>query len=373
MKPSPPACLPHAGLRCVTFRVTTLVPLPEGEQVFITGADARLGQWKPDGLPLAREGELAWMGRGLLPTGAEPFKLTRGTWGSEEVLADHRRPPNREVPAGDEDTEIALRVHHWLDDPPGRRPALNPDCAIHDQVESVYLRCRRRVLVWRPAGREDRENERFPVLYMQDGQQVFDPATSTHGVAWGMDTLVTRLSKDPKFTPPMVVAVTSTPDRREEYNPAARGPDYARFLIEELKPFIDRKYPTLPERENTAVAGSSLGGCLAFYLAWTHPHVFSGCAALSPVCTIDGDSTTLDLVHHSDITPDFRLYLYSGGTGSIEQQALADSRTLKKALLEKGFRDNRHLLYEEDPAGQHLESAWHNRAENGLNWLFGSH
>src|SRR6266576_5445120 len=144
----------------------------------------------------------------------------------------------------------------------------------HRAFPSKILKNRRDVLVWLPRGYSRFSRKRHSVLYLQDGQNVFDAATSFAGVEWSVDETAQQLIRKKLMEPIIIVAIANTgEDRIHEYAPTPARIDppkrkrskgllrsYGRFLIEELKPFIDRRYRTKREAEFTGLGGSSLGG-----------------------------------------------------------------------------------------------------------------
>jgi predicted alpha/beta superfamily hydrolase len=159
---------------------------------------------------------------------------------------------------------------------------------IHHSFGSGNLAAKRNVAIYLPPGYFDGRDRRFPTLYMQDGQNLFDPAASFAGVAWHADETAQELTLKKKIQPLIIIAVGNTSDRTNEYTPVisrgrgGRADEYGRWLIEELKPFIDANYRTLPGREFTGVGGSSLGGLFALHMGFTRPDIFGRIAAMSP-------------------------------------------------------------------------------------------
>jgi enterochelin esterase-like enzyme len=170
---------------------------------------------------------------------------------------------------------------------------------LHDDIPSRHIAARR-VVVWLPEG-YDASTERYAVLYMHDGQNLFDPATSMGGEPWAVDRHLDALSRAGRVRPTIVVGVWSTGDRTREYAPAAPlrtlpaallntaglavdsilSDAYIGFLISDLKPYIDATYRTLPHREDTFVMGSSMGGLISLYALAKRPDVFGGAGCLS--------------------------------------------------------------------------------------------
>lgn len=356
-------------IRKLQFEITTRYPLPLGEQVFVCGDTPSLGNWTPPGYPLTRIDDLVWIGDIRVPSDHTlEYKITRGSWETEACETDGTIPPNHVIPAGDKASVSGL-VMEWRD----RRvlpPEIEGDYRIHERVKSTHLRHARTVIVWLPPSYDTDPKRRYPVLYMQDGQQVFDPNTATAGQDWEVDEWCTKLIAEERLQEIIVVGVYSSPDRFLEYNPSQLGPDYARFLLEELKPFIDQQYRTRPERAHTAVAGSSMGGGMAFYLAWEHPDHFFGAACLSPAFKYGTDHFMLDRVAQTAHPPDLKLYLYCGSGDDLEKRLTGDLDAMIAALGKKKIRPGPDLLRVEDPRGQHNEASWALHTDHWLLHLF---
>jgi len=360
-----------AKTRLISFRITTMHPLPVGEQVFVTGNVDALGTWNPASFALARAEDLVWTGEILAPAQvAIEYKITRGSWDTVDVLEDGSLPDNHVIPPGG-DTTVEHQVHHWSD-----RRVAHPNIIgayrVHERMSSAHLRHTRTVIVWLPPSYSSEPDRRYPVLYMHDGQQVFDPATSTHNQDWQVDEWCTKLMKENRLQEIIVVGVYSTPDRFIEYNPSELGEAYTRFLLEELKPFIDREYRTRADRDHTAVAGASMGGAISFYMAWKHPDVFFGAACLSSAFEYKGDRLTLELVKQSDSPPQLRLYLYCGRGDDLERQLIRGQNAMRDALAEKGIVPGADLIITEDPDGRHNEATWARHTDHWLLFLFGT-
>lgn len=355
----------------IRFEVTTEVPLPVGEQVFIAGNLPALGEWRADGFPLEREADRLWCGS-LTVTGGTPieFKVTRGTWDSEALALDGSVPPNHELrPA--QDQTVHVHVATWKDSAPAPRPQIVGDYRVHPAFHSQFLRFDRKVIVWLPPSYKNDPEKRYPVLYMQDGQQVFDPQTSTWHEDWQVDEWCSELIGEYQMDEIIVVAVYSTEDRYLEYNPSMLGKEYARFVLEELKPFIDAEYRTLPGREHTAVAGASMGATISFYLAWAHPEVFFGAACLSPAFRYRNESYCLDMVRETSEPRDLRFHFYCGEGDDLERQLLTGMREMVDLLKERGFREGERLNIVVDPEGRHFEGSWAKHTPEWLLFLFG--
>jgi len=233
----------------------------------------------------------------------------------------------------------------------------------------------REVTVYLPPSYHDRQDVRYPVLYMQDGQNLFDADRAfVPGQHWRLGESADAAIAARQARSMIIVGVDNTgssrideytPTRDEKRNAGGRAADYARFLIDELKPAIDAQFRTLPDRDNTAAGGSSLGGLVTLYLGLTHPDVFGALAVMSPSVWWDSRSIlqTVD-AYPAQTLP--RIWLDIGGREGRE--ALEDARLLREHLTAKGWEE--HLGYYEDRRADHSERAWAKRAPMMLEFLF---
>lgn len=247
----------------------------------------------------------------------------------------------------------------------------------HHDFHSELLGASRDVLVYLPPGYDEDEASRFPVLYMHDGQNLFDAATAFAGQPWNVDETAETLIRDGEIEPLMIVGVYNTGEQRiEEYTPApdrkhakgGKGKLYTRFLLEELKPFIDSSYRTHPGREHTGIAGSSLGGLITLYAGLHHPETFSKLGVMSPSVWWNR-RMILRLVRALERPTDQMIWLDCGTREGAE--ALRNVRDLRDLLLGKGWREGRDFAYLEDQGAGHDERAWGWRMRNVLKFLYG--
>ncbi len=251
----------------------------------------------------------------------------------------------------------------------------------HPQFESMILRNRRDVLVYLPPGYRRARTRRFPVLYLQDGQNVFDAATSFGGVEWNADETAQRLAEGKLIEPVIIVAVANTGENRiHEYAPTPGRIDpekrarskgllrkYGRFLIEELKPVIDATYRTLPDAKFTGLGGSSLGGLATLSLGLWFPDVFTRLAVMSPSVWWD-ERVLYDMVKaiQEEARPPLKIWLDTG----TSEDGWKHARGLRDRLVEKGWRLHDDLYYVEEEGAGHTEAAWGHRLEAALRFLY---
>jgi len=239
-------------------------------------------------------------------------------------------------------------------------------------VESPQLGNRRDLLVYLPPsyGRGDR---RYPVIYMHDGQNLFDRATS-FGEEWEVDQTLEEVSGEGLET--IVVGIPNTDGRLDEYSPfhdrkhkqGGRGDEYLDFVVQTVKPIVDRDFRTRPEREATGIAGSSMGGLISLYAFFRRPETFGFAGVMSPALWFGGRGI-FDYVKGKTHTPG-RIYLDIGTNEGTE--ALNDARRMKSLLEEKGYRTGHDLLFFVEMGGRHNERAWARRLHHSLRFLLGA-
>ena len=356
--------------RQIRFEITTAAPLPAGEQVFISGDTAAFGNWDPSSFALTREKDNLWTRTLPLPVDKPVhYKLTRGSWASEEVDGNGTVPEDKILLPGEQDFTVQLWVHHWKDLRMGPPPQITGNYDILENVESKILGNRRTVLVWKPESYTTDTKKRYPVIYIQDGQQIFNPQTSTWGTAWDIDDWCTNLIQAKVIPEVIVVAPYCTEAREAEYNPDESGKDYIQFIREELMDRINADFRTLTGPENTTIAGASLGGLISFYAAWKHPDVFSKAACLSPALAFNGSTACTDAVKKSEKKPDARFFIYCGNGDSVEQRLLPDVRAMVELLKKKNMKEGTDFLFIEDETAHHDEIAWRQHADEWLKFL----
>lgn len=223
----------------------------------------------------------------------------------------------------------------------------------------------------------DESDWRYPVLYLQDGQNLFDPETAFFGQEWRADITADELICSGAIEPVILVGVYNTGVRRiSEYTPTrdpvrrkgGKGDRYAQMLARELKPFLDSQYRT--QKTGHGVGGSSLGGLVALEAALLYPRVFAKAAVLSPSVWWDRRSI-LELVSRFQGTMRPRIWLDAGTQeGDAPGRVIEDLRLLRHALTEKGWEDGKTLRYWEVEGAGHNEHAWASRFGEVLKWLF---
>ena len=254
-------------------------------------------------------------------------------------------------------------------------PTSTLNLVTHERFHSDFLPHDRDITVYLPPGYEASE-QRYPVLYLQDGQNLFRPdAAFNKGQHWRVGESATGLIEAARIQPLIIVGIDNTGAARlHEYTPThdrrrgGGGADaYGHLIVRELKPFIDATYRTMPEAANSGLGGSSLGGLVSLYLGLKYPDVFSRLAVLSPSVWWDR-RTILKNVRDAKPKPRLRIWV---DIGTREGRYHVDNaRLLKAGLVKSGWNEGDDLHYEEVPGAAHTEAAWAERFGRVLEFLF---
>jgi predicted alpha/beta superfamily hydrolase len=260
---------------------------------------------------------------------------------------------------------------------------LTGDVRLHKDFHSEILHNDRNVIVYLPPGYDANKTRRYSVFYMQDGQNLFDGATSfIPGQEWRVDETAETLIKAGKIEPLIIVGIYNTgAERINEYNAAqdpkykagGKGDLYGRFIVEELKPFIDKTYRTKPDAYHTGVGGSSLGGLISLYLGLKYPTVFTRIAVVSPAVWW-ADNHIVHFTENQSRKPPLRVWLdvgtKEGAESAVAQRTVDGARLLKTTLIRKGWKGRKDLEYFEAEGAEHNEKAWAARTAQILEFLF---
>jgi predicted alpha/beta superfamily hydrolase len=250
----------------------------------------------------------------------------------------------------------------------------------HDNFGSGSLVQKRNIVVYLPPDYQTAANKRFPVLYMHDGQNLFNPQTAFANVAWKADETAQNLILANKIQPLIIVGIYNTGDARiDEYTPirgfrgrGGQAENYGKMIVEELKPFIDSNYNTLPNREFTGIGGSSLGGLVSLYFGLKYPQIFSRLALISPALWWN-NLHILQQVRNLQNRIPLRIWLDIGNCEGVNMKR--QTQYLNHILLEKGWTKNRTAKYAdfrylEVPKASHNEFYWGNRFDKVLKFLY---
>jgi len=251
----------------------------------------------------------------------------------------------------------------------------SPDLRKHENFRSRFLRNQRDLIVYRPPGYDAQPGRHFPVLYLHDGQNLFDGATSfIPGMDWQVGQTADQCIYAGQIEPLIIVGMYNTKARIREYTPThvpklggGRADRYAKFLIEEVKPFIEQEYRTLGGPQHTGIGGSSLGGLVSLYLGLKLSHIFGKVAALSP--SVWWNQRIMHrFAEGYDAHSRPRIWLDIGTREG--PRIVQDVEQFRDVLLQKGWQLERDLHYDRVEGAEHNEAAWAQRVGPFLRFLY---
>lgn len=252
----------------------------------------------------------------------------------------------------------------------------------------------RNIDVWLPPDYEKNSKKRYTVVYMHDGQNLFNPKDAANGVDWGVDETMTRLIESGEIKAAIIVGIWHTPKRTLEFipqkafsnkrraaleedaktlalaHPETGSDNYLRFLVDELKPFVDRTYRTLPDRKNTFVAGSSMGGLMSLYALSEYPDVFGGAACISTHFPL-GKGAMLDyMAKHLPAPKTHRIY-FDYGTKTLDKDYEPYQKRADELMRKKGYKAGKNWTTRRFEGDDHTEKSWRARVDVPLSFLLG--
>ena len=368
-----PLLLLFACVHTPEISVTIEVHAPEtadSSTLYIAGNNNQMGDWQADIVQLENVGNHNWQSTFHYEAGTIlEYKITRGSWDMEATNQDGS-PFQNTVLKVETDTTVQSDVHYWKH---GKaieiQGQITGDVRFHKDFSAPAL-LPRDIVVWLPPNYSQNPDRRYPVLYMQDGQNIFDPKTASYQVDWQIDESADSLIRAVVIEPIIIVGINNTVQRTAEYTLTSTGSAYRTFVIETVKAFVDATYRTKPGREYTAVGGSSYGGTVAFMLAWENPHIFSKSLCMSPAFKTKGVNVVRHVRKDKGPKPDVLFYFDNGAVG-LEEQLQPGIDQMMSTLDRMGYQLGDDYFWVLDQDARHFESAWAKRIPNALKLLYG--
>lgn len=357
----------------LTIKVTAIpANTPMGEPIHIAGS---FQGWDP-GDP---NSVLSDIGNGQFqitinpPVGVIKYKFTRGSWATVEGTSNGGFLPDREYNYTGGATTLSVTIAGWEDVSAGSTAAANVHL-LNGSFFMPQLNRNRRIMIYLPPDYETTQKH-YPVLYMHDGQNLFDQATSFSG-EWGVDESLNQLHAQGDYGC-IVVGIDNgqalridelAPWVNPDYNEGGEGGQYVDFIVETLKPYVDANYRSLPGRDYTGIMGSSLGGLISQFAIMEHQDVFSKAGIFSPAFWFN-DPQIFDHSANTPKTAPMKIYHLAGipeGNGSV----VNDVNQMEGVLLNNGFTSSElQKVFHQD--GAHSEWYWKREFPAAYEWLFG--
>jgi predicted alpha/beta superfamily hydrolase len=310
-----------------------------------------------------------------LPDGNYEYKFTRGSWEKSETDSSGKGIANRSFSLHS-DTAIRIKILGWNDDFKSNIVAnkKNHTASVNVKIMDTAfympeLKRSRKIWIYLPPDYA-KSKKSYPVLYMQDGQNLFDNATSFAG-EWGVDEYLDSIFKKGEKEVIVVGIDNGLSKRMDEYNPwqfqnfgKGEGNQYVDFLVKNLKLYVDAHYHTLKNKQNTFIAGSSMGGLISLYAVLKYPNVFGGAGIFSPAFwTASGiDSTVIA----DSKRMDSKLFFYAGGKEG--DSMVPDMKRIEKEIKNHSSSPVKEII---DPDAKHNEAAWRKYFPDFYEWAVG--
>ncbi len=355
------SCSPKTAT--ITYHISTTKPLKANETVYIAGSHANLGDWQPNKIAFKRENDTVFNAKIQLPRGKSfEYKFTHGNWNNEQTLGNGTIPANQFINIR-KDTNINIKISNWKDE------FFKPKGQVTGKIQHIKQWKGegiepRDVHIWFPPNYDSTGKTNYAVVYCHDGQNVFDPATASFGIDWQLDETADSLIRNGSCRAFLMVAMDCTKNRTAEYAYEATAENYQKWVVNQVKPYIDAHFPTLKDAKNTAILGSSMGGLCAFELAWNYPNVFGHAACFSPAFRIKKTENAkvydLDYIVLAQNATDFKnidLYI-DNGTVDLDARLQPGINDMMQFLTARKQAFTWYLAKGEP----HNEAAWARRA-----------
>jgi predicted alpha/beta superfamily hydrolase len=359
--------LPVLAQHKLRVEVINTASFHKDDAIFIVGS---FNNWNPrmDSFQLHQENNKWVIEIPKLAGGIYEFKFTRGSWATVECNKTGADINNKIITLS-ADTTLYYAVEAWKDDfaTVEKKHTASANVKLVDSAFYMpQLKRSRRIMIYLPDG-YSKTAKRYPVLYMHDGQNLFDDYSSGFG-EWGVDECLDSLTQKGKAAC-IVVAIDNGPRRLNEYNPfyferfgEGEGEQYVNFIAKSLKPFIDKQYRTLVNKENTIIAGSSMGGLISYYAILKYPEVFGKAGIFSPAFwTADSIQAMTDSLGNKISG---RLFFYMGGLEG--DHYVKDMLDISENIGGHSTATIYNLI---DAEGRHNEQAWQKWFGEFILWI----
>jgi len=354
----------------VTFVINKIAAVKDADiHLFIAGD---FNSWNPsDNLfELQKQGDGTWQLARALPKGAYNLKVTRGSWQKVECTADGKAIDNRSFTLS-HDTTIKIDIAGWQDNFKPEEKKHTASASVHvitEKFDMPQLGRQRRLWIYLPADYAS-SNRKYPVIYMQDGQNLFDEYTSGYG-EWGVDEIMDKL---PAKDQCIIVGIDHGGEyRMSEYDPydskygKAQGNEYVDFLVKTLKPYVDQHYRTKADAKYTTIAGSSMGGLISMYAVLKYPDVFGNGGIFSPSFWIAPEMFNYA---RQNLNSKFRLYFVCGdseGDGMVKPMDKMVKLSRSKGIA---LQNSPEVIVK---GAKHNEKQWNGDFPAFYQWLIGN-
>lgn len=310
----------------------------------------------------------------ILPKITENFeyKLTQGSWEQAEGDSLGKSRPNRKFDFKQSPKIIRLKIASWQANYPKTSTKSENVKILSEDFKVPQLQTTRRIWIYLPPDYHQ-STKKYPVIYMEDGQNLFDNATSFSG-EWKVDETLNKIFADTKKSAVVIGIDNGGAERLNEYSAwenkkygGGKGDLYADFLVNTLKPFVDKNFRTLKDAKNTALIGSSMGGLISYYIGLKYPKSFGKLGIFSPSFWFAPDELRTFTLKNAANATQTKFYFYAGLKESPEMAE--DVRKISTLLMSNGVpSSNLKIVF--NPYGTHSEPYWAQAFSPAFLWLF---
>lgn len=307
--------------------------------------------------------------------GQVEFKFTRGSWNSVEGNIGGLTQPSHKIYYNGQPKTVEVVILSWPDLMNGNNSNIGQVGGSINVLDENYfipqLNRTRRIWAYLPPDYALNPNKRYPVLYMQDGQNLFDPTSTTSD--WKIDEAMNALAQNGDAGCIIVGIDNGGSHKNDEYSPwstasygGGQGAEYVNFIVSTLKPYIDNNYLTLSDRDHTGIMGSSMGGLISMYALIEHQETFSKAGIFSPTFSFNGTKMAEYIASKGKLN-DVRVFFLAGG---LEPNYIGlGVELVYEAMLNAGF-DLSEINMSNPADGEHSEWFWGREFPSAYTWLF---
>lgn len=362
-----------ANFQSQVFITITSLPknTPENAKIFMANF---LNNWNPNDPQFELKKDSSGNYTLQIPenSGTLEYKFTQGNWETAEGDENGNQLENRKITFNSTPQIIENKILSWEHFTTKQNTATDNVKILSDNFNIPQLKTSRRIWIYLPPD-YDSSNKKYPVIYMQDAQNLFNDATSFSG-EWKIDETLNQLFTEGNPASIVVGIENGGAERLNEYSPwknskygGGKGDAYTEFLAKTLKPFIDKSYRTLPQAKNTALIGSSMGGLISFYAGLKYPDQFGKLGVFSPSFWFDFKDLNFFVNKNSKKLKNTQFYFLAGAKES--ENMVSDIQKIIPILIKKGVPEtNIKTKFDED--GTHSESYWSREFGAAYLWLF---
>jgi predicted alpha/beta superfamily hydrolase len=344
--------------------------LPDSAGIYMAG---NFNQWQPkdEKYKLQKQSDGSFSINLPLPTSDWEFKFTLGSWERVETDENGNDISNRIISKSETEAIVQIKKFKKGEKQPHSTASENVQI-LAEGFDMPQLNRKRRIWIYLPPDYQTNKKKYYPVLYVQDGQNIFDEATSYAG-EWGIDKTLNHLYAEDNSNALIVVGIDNGSNlRMNEYAPwkhpkygGGEGYKYVKFITETLKPYIDKKFRTLKDRENTGILGSSMGGLISFYAGLKYPKVFGKVGVFSPSFWFSKEIFKMAEEYKMRFPSKFYFIAGEHEGGYV----VSDTRRMAEVLKSKGLQDNyvRCLIHAD---GKHSEWYWRREFADAYRFMF---